>query len=131
VGGGGLLAGSCIAAKGIRPDIRVFGAEPEQANDTYLSMQAGERVEISPPNTIADGLRPNKPGALTFPIVQKNVEAILLASEDEIRHAVEFVQSRMKIVVEPSGAVPPAVVLSRKLPEGIRRAGIVVSGGNV
>jgi threonine dehydratase len=131
VGGGGLLAGSCIAAKGIRPDIRVFGAEPEQANDTYLSMQAGERVEIPPPNTIADGLRPNKPGALTFPIVQKNVEAILLASEDEIRHAVEFVQSRMKIVVEPSGAVPPAVVLSRKLPEGIRRAGIVVSGGNV
>ena len=89
------------------------------------------RVEIPPPDTIADGLRPNKPGALTFPIVQQNVEAILLASEEEIRHAVEFVQSRMKIVVEPSGAVPPAVVLFRKLPEGIRRAGIVVSGGNV
>ncbi len=131
VGGGGLLSGSSIAAKAIRPEIRVFGAEPEQANDTYLSMQAGHRVEIPPPDTIADGLRPNKPGAITFPIIHQNVESILLASEDEIRHAVGFVQSRMKVVVEPSGAVPPAVVLSRKLPEHIRRAGVVFSGGNV
>jgi threonine dehydratase len=131
VGGGGLLAGSSIAAKGIRAGIRVFGAEPEQANDTYLSMQAGHRVEIPPPDTIADGLRPPKPGAITFPIVQQNVEAILLASEEEIRHTVGFVQSRMKMVVEPSGAVAPAVVLFHKLPEGIDRVGIVVSGGNV
>ena len=131
VGGGGLLAGSSIAAKGIRAGIRVFGAEPEQANDTYLSMQAGHRVEIPPPDTIADGLRPPKPGAITFPIVQQNVEVILLASEEEIRHTVGFVQSRMKIVVEPSGAVAPAVVLFHKLPEGIHRVGIVVSGGNV
>ena len=131
VGGGGLLSGSSIAAKGMQSEIRVFGAEPEQANDTYLSMQAGHRVEIPPPDTIADGLRPNKPGAITFPIVQQNVEAILLASEAEIRQAVGFVQSRMKVVVEPSGAVPPAVVLFRKLPQEIRRAGIVLSGGNV
>jgi threonine dehydratase len=131
VGGGGLLSGSCLAAKGTRADIRVFAAEPEQANDTYLSFQAGHRVEIPPPDTIADGLRPNKPGAITFPIVQRHVEEVLLATEDEIRQAVSFVQSRMKMVIEPSGAVPAAVVMAHKLPSGIRRAGLIVSGGNV
>ena len=131
VGGGGLLAGSSLAAKGTRPDIRVFAAEPERANDTYLSFKAGHRVEIPPPDTIADGLRPNKPGAITFPIVQEHVEDVLLATEDEIRHAVAFVQSRMKMVIEPSGALPAAVVLAHKVPNGIRRAGLIVSGGNV
>jgi threonine dehydratase len=131
VGGGGLLSGSCLAAKGTRADIRVFAAEPERANDTYLSFQAGHRVEIPPPDTIADGLRPNKPGAITFPIVQRHVEEVLLATEDEIRQAVSFVQSRMKMVIEPSGAVPAAVVMAHKLPSGIRRAGLIVSGGNV
>ena len=81
VGGGGLLAGTSIAAKGVKPEIRVFGAEPEQANDTYLSLRAGYRVEIPPPQTIADGLRLPKPGALTFPIVQEHAEDILLVSE--------------------------------------------------
>lgn len=131
VGGGGLLSGSCLAAKGMRPDLRVFGVEPEQANDTYLSLKAGHRVEIPPPDTIADGLRPPKPGALTFPIIQRYVEDILLVSEDEIRHAVGFVQSRMKIVIEPSGAVSAAPLLAHKLPGGIGRIGLIVSGGNV
>lgn len=131
IGGGGLLAGCSVAAKGLKPEIRVFGAEPAQANDTFLSFQKGERVEITPPDTIADGLRPTKPGALTFPIIQRNVEAVLLATEDEIRHAVSFVESRMKIIVEPSGAVPAAVVLAHKLPDGVKRCGIIVSGGNV
>jgi threonine dehydratase len=131
VGGGGLLSGSAVAAKGLRPDIRVFGAEPEQANDTYLSLRAGQRVEIPPPDTIADGLRPTKPGALTFPVIQEHVEDILLVSEQEIRDTVQFVQSRMKIVVEPSGAVPPAAALFHKLPSGIQRVGLIVSGGNV
>lgn len=131
VGGGGLLSGCSVAAKGVRPEIRVFGAEPEQANDTYLSLKAGHRVEIPPPDTIADGLRPTKPGAITFPIVQQNVEDILLVSEQEIRNAVSFVQSRMKIVVEPSGAVPAAAALAHKVPKNIRRAGFIVSGGNV
>jgi threonine dehydratase len=131
VGGGGLLAGSSIAAKGVNPDVRVFGVEPEQANDTYLSLKAGERVEIPPPDTIADGLRPPKPGALTFPIVQQHVQEIFLVSEDEIRHAVSFVQSRLKIVLEPSGAVPAAAALARKFPPDIKKAGLIVSGGNV
>ena len=131
VGGGGLLAGTSIAAKGVKPDIRVFGAEPEQANDTYLSLRAGYRVEIPPPQTIADGLRLPKPGALTFPIVQEHVEDILLVSEQEIRDAVAFIQSRMKLVVEPSGAVAPATAFARKIPGRVRRVGLIVSGGNV
>ena len=88
VGGGGLLSGSAIAAKALNPAIRVFGVEPEAANDTYLSMRAGHRVEIPPPDTIADGLRPPKPGALTFPVIQRLVEDVLLVTEDEIRSAV-------------------------------------------
>jgi threonine dehydratase len=131
IGGGGLCAGSAIAAKALNPQIRVFGVEPEAANDTYLSMRAGHRVEIPPPDTIADGLRPPKPGALTFPVIQRLVDDVLLVTEDEIRAAVSFVQSRLKIVVEPSGAVPAAVALAGKLPAGARKVGLMVSGGNV
>ena len=131
VGGGGLLAGTATAVKGINPSIRVFGAEPAQANDTWQSLRKGERVEIAPPDTIADGLRPTKPGAITFPIVQRHVEDILLVSEDEIREAMKFVASRMKIVIEPSGAVSVAAALAHKLPSGVRRLGVIISGGNV
>ncbi len=130
VGGGGLLAGCATIARSRHPDLRVFGAEPEGANDTYLSMLAGERVTITP-DTIADGLRAAKPGALTFPVVQKLVERIVLVSEDEIRAAVKFLLLRLKILVEPSGAVPAAAVLFHKLPPGIRSVGVVLSGGNV
>lgn len=131
VGGGGLLAGSSIAAKGIAPGIRVIGSEPELANDTFLSFRKGERVEIPPSETIADGLRPVKPGAVTFPIVQKFVDDIVLVTEDEIRQTQAFIASRMKLIVEPSGAVSAAAVLFRKLPEQGRRVGVIVSGGNV
>jgi threonine dehydratase len=131
IGGGGFLAGCATAAKGLNPEIRVFGAEPEVANDTYLSMKAGYRVEIAPPDTIADGLRPTRPGALTFPIIQELVEEVLLVSEDQIRETVAFVQSRLKLVVEPSGAVPAATALYKKLPPGLRKVGIMISGGNV
>ena len=130
VGGGGLLAGCATIARSRHPALRLFGAEPEGANDTYLSMQAGERVTITP-DTIADGLRAAKPGALTFPVVQKLVERIVLVTEDEIRAAVKFLLLRLKILVEPSGAVPAAAVLFHKLPPGIRSVGVVLSGGNV
>jgi threonine dehydratase len=131
VGGGGLLSGTATAARGLQPSIRVFGAEPELANDTWLSFRKGERVEIPPSETIADGLRPVKPGALTFPVVQKLVEDILLVSEDEIRETQVFIASRMKLVVEPSGAVSAAPAMFRKLPAGVRRIGIILSGGNI
>jgi threonine dehydratase len=130
VGGGGLLAGCATIAKAMNPSVRVFGAEPAGANDTYLSMQSGERVTIHP-DTIADGLRSPKPGELTFPIVRQLAEKILLVSEDEIRAAVKFLLLRLKILVEPSGAVPVAAVLFRKLPPEIRTVGVVISGGNV
>ncbi|MCS6954567.1 MAG: pyridoxal-phosphate dependent enzyme, partial [Bryobacteraceae bacterium] len=131
VGGGGLLSGCSIAARGLAPRIRLFGAEPERANDTFLSLQAGRRVEIPTPETIADGLRAPSPGEITFPILQRHVEAILLVSEDEIRAAMRFLLERLKILVEPSGAVAAAAVLCGKLPAGISSVGIILSGGNL
>lgn len=131
VGGGGLIAGCSIAAKGLNPDIRIFGVEPRDAKDTFLSLQGGERVSVPAPATSADGLRASSPGELTFPAIQRNVEQVLLVSEDEIRAAVMFLLTRMKILVEPSGAVTAAAVLFHKLPSGVARPGVVLSGGNV
>jgi threonine dehydratase len=131
VGGGGLIAGCAIAAKSMRPSTRIFGVEPELANDTYLSLQAGKPVQIAPPPTIADGLRAPQPGALTFPVIQQHVEAILLVSEEEIRETMRFLLLRMKILVEPSGAVAAAAALFRKFPPELRRIGVILSGGNV
>ncbi len=131
IGGGGLISGCSIAAKALRPDIRIFGVEPEDGNDTYLSLRAGSRVEIPMPATIADGLRATKPGAITFPIIQKHVEEVVLVSDAEIRDAMRFVITRMKMLVEPSGAASIAAVFHRKLPAGLKRIGVIVSGGNV
>jgi threonine dehydratase len=131
LGGGGLLSGCAIAAKALNPSIRVFGVEPEVANDYWMSLREGHPVEIASPPTIADGLRTTKPGSHTFPVIQRLVEDVLLVSEDEIKQAVKYVMSRVKIVVEPSGVVAAAAVLNRKLPPGIARAGVIVSGGNV
>ncbi|MDP9113471.1 MAG: threonine/serine dehydratase [Acidobacteriota bacterium] len=131
IGGGGLMSGSAIAAKSLRPGIRVIGVEPADANDTLLSLEAGRRVEISPPATIADGLRAQIPGELTFPIMQRLVDQIVLVSEEEIRATLKFLLSRLKILTEPSGAVSAAPVLFRKMPPGLQRIGVVLSGGNV
>jgi threonine dehydratase len=131
IGGGGLIAGCAIAAKQIKPSIRIFGVEPANANDTFQSFAAGKRVEIAAPDTIADGLRSPSPGELTFPIIQRHVEKILLVSEEEIRATVKFLLTRMKILVEPSGAVSAAAAMFGKLPDGLGRVGIVLSGGNV
>jgi len=131
IGGGGLISGCSIAAHALRPGIRIFGVEPETAADTYLSLQAGRRVEVPNPPTIADGLRSPTPGEITFPIIREHVEEVLLVSEQEIRETVKFLLMRMKILAEPSGAVAAAAVLYGKLPAGVERAGVVLSGGNV
>jgi threonine dehydratase len=131
LGGGGLLSGCAIAAQAANPSIRVFGVEPECANDWALSLARNERVEIASPPTIADGLRTTRPGAVTFPIVRERVESVLLVSEDEIKEGVRFLLLRMKILVEPSGVVAAAAALNGKLPAGVRKVGIVLSGGNV
>ncbi|PYS25410.1 MAG: pyridoxal-5'-phosphate-dependent protein [Acidobacteria bacterium] len=129
--GGGLFAGVSTAAKSIKPSIKCFAIEPETANDTQQSIQTGERVKISPPPTIADGLRVQIPGALTFPITQKNADAILTVSDDEIIDAIRFMLFRMKILVEPSGAAAAAAALAKNIPGSVKRVGIVLSGGNI
>jgi threonine dehydratase len=131
VGGGGLLSGCATIAKELNPSIRIFGAEPEGANDTFLSMITGERVAVPHPETIADGLRSPKPGELTFPIVKRLVERIVLVTDDELRATVKFLLLHLKILVEPSGAAAAAAVLFKKLPPGIGAVGVVISGGNV
>ena len=129
--GGGLFAGVATAAKALQPQIRCFPVEPETGDDTRQSFLKGERVSIPPPPTIADGLRVQIPGALTFPIVQKVAEDVLTVSDEEIVETINFILARMKLVVEPSGAAAAAAVLFKKLPEDVRRVGVVLSGGNI
>ena len=132
VGGGGLMAGCSTVARALFPGVQIFGVETDTANDTYLSLRKGERVTIPPPPTIADGIRLTTPGALTFPILQRNLTDILLVSDDEVRAAVRYLALRARIVVEPTGAVPAAAVLAGRLPLSRgARVGVVLSGGNV
>ncbi len=131
LGGGGLLSGCATAAKARSPAIRVVGVETETANDWVLSLQRGERVRIPPPDTIADGIRLQEPGALTFPVVQQLAEATTV-SDDEVKSAMVFMIQRLKLVVEPTAAVPVALLLSGRLGDLTgRRVGVIVSGGNV
>jgi len=129
--GGGLFAGVSTAVKAVKPHVRCFPVEPELANDTYQSVLKGERVRIPPPQTIADGLRVQLPGALTFPITQKNAEAVLTVSEEEIIETLRFILFRLKLLVEPSGVAAAAAVLFHKLPQNTRNVGVVLSGGNI
>ncbi|PTM53211.1 pyridoxal-phosphate dependent enzyme [Desmospora activa] len=131
VGGGGLLSGTALAARHQSGTIRIFGAEPAQAADTYRSLQAGRRLAIDPPDTIADGLRNTAPGSLTFPVIQSLVEDIVTVSEAEIRDALRWVFLRLKLVIEPSSAVPIAALINGRLPGEFNRVGIIVSGGNI
>jgi len=129
--GGGLFAGVSTAAKGLKPEIRCFAVEPETGDDTRQSFIQGERVAIPPPPTIADGLRVQCPGVLTFPIIQKNAEDVLTVSDEEIVATIRFMLFRMKTLVEPSGAAAAAAVLFGKLPEDVKRVGVILSGGNI
>jgi len=131
VGGGGLLSGSCLAAHGLRPSIRMIGVETEAANDGYLSLQRGERVTIPPPDTIADGIRTQSLGALTFPILREHDATIVLVSDDEVRAAMRFLALRLKLLVEPTGAVAVAAALTGKLRPYGQHIGVMISGGNV
>jgi threonine dehydratase len=131
VGGGGLLSGTCLAVHGVRPDVKLIGVETEAANDGYLSLQRGERVTIAPPDTIADGIRTTSLGQLTFPIIREHAAAIVLVSDDEVRRAMRFLLLRLKLLVEPTGAVAAAAALTGKLRPFGKRVGVVLSGGNV
>lgn len=130
VGGGGLLSGTSIAAKGRKPGIRVLAAEPEMADDAYRSMQEGKIVPSVNPKTIADGLRTSL-GALTFPVIRQNVEQIVTVSERGIIEAMRFVWERVKIVIEPSAAVAVGVLWEKKIDVAGLKIGVILSGGNV
>ncbi len=126
------MAGCSTVARSLVPGIAVIGVEADTANDTYLSLQKGERVTIPPPPTIADGIRVTSPGALTFPILRANLTEVSLVTDAEIIAAVRFLALRARIVVEPTGAVGAAAVLAGKLPVARgARVGVVLSGGNI
>jgi len=129
--GGGLFAGVATAVKGINPKVRCFAVEPETGDDTRRSFLKGERVTVPPPPTIADGLRVQSPGTMTFPILQQTAEDVLTVSDPEIVSAIKFMLFRMKLLVEPSGAAAAAAVMQRKLPPETRRVGVILSGGNI
>lgn len=131
VGGGGLIAGSATAAKGLRPSLRVVGVEPETGDDTRRSLAAGHRVSVPVPRTIADGLAAGIPGELTFSINRRLVDEIVVVDDDEIRAAMRLAFERMKIVVEPSGATGIAALLAGRLGPVPPRVGVLISGGNV
>ena len=132
VGGGGLLSGCCVAGRGVNPALRVFGAEPLGADDAARSKAAGEWLPQTAPNSIADGLLTSL-GKLTWPVVRDQVERVVTVTDDEIRAAMRLVWERMKLIVEPSGAVGLAAVLgdSFRGVGGLRKVGVVFSGGNV
>jgi threonine dehydratase len=140
VGGGGLMAGVSAALRARGFSGRVIGVEPNDANDTQQSLAKGERVSIDPPMTICDGLRSTTPGALTFPILRKCLESIVTVSDDQVRAAMGFLLSDMKLLVEPSGAVAIAAWMAGLLdngdhdPKSPEYGGdviLIVSGGNV
>jgi threonine dehydratase len=132
VGGGGLIAGCGTAAKALRPRIRVIGVEPEAGDDTKRSLERGERIRLPEvPSTIADGLQLDMPGELTFEVNRKVVDEVALVSDEEIVNAMRFLFERLKVVVEPSGAVPVAALLGGKLDASGLRIGAILSGGNV
>ena len=136
VGGGGLLSGTSLCVKSMYPDSVVIGVEPENANDAFLSFKDGTKIYPSiNPNTIADGLRTNL-GDITFDVIKRNVDDIITVSESEIVNAMKFLWERMKLVIEPSGAVPLAGLF--KLVEGElkelyinKKIGLIISGGNI
>ena len=127
VGGGGLIAGTATAVDGAA---RVFGVEPAAGDDTRRSLEAGERVAIDVPRTIADGLQVTAPGRLTFEVNRERVDGVVTVSDDEIVDAMAFLFNRMKLVTEPSGAVGVAALLAGRL-DVSGRIGVIVSGGNV
>jgi len=133
IGGGGLISGWALAAKGCNPAIRIFGGEPTGASAAAQSLATGERVQLASTLSIADGLLANYVGLQTWPIIRANVERVLTVTEADIVKAMRLVWERMKLVIEPSAAVGVAVVLSdefRALP-GLGKVGIVLCGGNV
>ena len=131
LGGGGLTAGSCLAATALSPGVRVYGVEPAAGDDWVRSWAADRIVSIPVPQTIADGQQTQAPGELTWPIVRRLAAGIVTVTDDEIRAAMRFAFERLKLVVEPSGASALAALLFAKVDVRNQRVGVTISGGNV
>ncbi|MBX5101311.1 pyridoxal-phosphate dependent enzyme [Rhizobium lentis] len=130
IGGGGMVSGTCLTLSNLAPNVRVYAAEPEQADDAYRSFKAGYIIADDAPNTVADGLKvPLK--ELTWHFVRNHVTDILTASEEEIVDAMKLIWKRMKIIMEPSSAVPLATIIKNREVFAGQRIGIIITGGNV
>jgi threonine dehydratase len=130
VGGGGLISGACVAAKGINKDIRIYGAEPKMADDAYRSFKQGFLIPVDRPNTIADGLLTSL-SPFTFKIINEYLDDILLAKEETIVQAMRLIWERMKLVTEPSAAVSLAAIMDNRFVLRSKKVGVILSGGNV
>ena len=130
VGGGGLLAGSLLSTHYLKPEISVYAGEPEGANDTYLSLKAKEHIKVENPSSIADGLLATM-GPKNFEIIQELVEEVFPVTDPEIVGAMRLVWERMKIIIEPSCAVPLAAILKHKDVFAGKKVGVILTGGNV
>lgn len=130
IGGGGMISGTCLTLSNLAPGIKIYAAEPEQADDAYRSFKAGHIIADDAPDTVADGLKvPLKD--LTWHFVQNHVTDILTASEQDIIDAMKLIWKRMKIVMEPSSAVPLATILKNPEIFAGKRVGVIITGGNV
>ncbi len=131
LGGGGLLAGSALAARALAPRCKVYGVEPEAGNDGQQSVRAGVIVHIATPRTIADGAQTQHLGEYTFPIIRRDVEDVLTASDAQLVDCMRFLAARMKMVVEPTGCLGFAAARERTSHLHGKRIGILISGGNI
>ena len=131
LGGGGLLAGSALAARALSPHCKIYGVEPEAGNDVQQSFASGKIVKIATPKTIADGAQTQSAGLITFPIIQRHVDGIVTATDAQLVEGMKFFAERMKMLVEPTGALSFAAARHAGLPIQAKRVGVIVSGGNV
>ncbi|KAA2266016.1 threo-3-hydroxy-L-aspartate ammonia-lyase [Solihabitans fulvus] len=131
ISGGGLIAGSSVAATALSPGIRIVGVEPESGDDTARSLAAGHRVSVDVPHTVADGLAVDTPGELTFEVNRRLVNEIPVVADEDIIAAMAFLFERLKLVVEPSGAIGVAALLTGRVRLPGQRVGVILSGGNI
>jgi threo-3-hydroxy-L-aspartate ammonia-lyase len=131
LGGGGLISGCAVVAKHLNPKIRVIGVEPEAGNDAQQSKRANRIIKIDTPKTIADGAQTQFVGQLTFPVIQELVDDILTVSDAQLIEAMRFAASRMKMVIEPTGALAMAAAMQGVVDVKGQRVGVIISGGNI
>jgi threonine dehydratase len=131
LGGGGLLSGCAVVAQQLSPDCRVIGVEPEAGNDVQQSKRLGQIVKIDTPRTIADGAQTQQVGQLTFPVIQTLVDDIVTVSDAQLIEAMRFAAARMKMVIEPTGALAMAAAMQGVVDVRGKRVGVLISGGNI